>query len=130
MLLRLMQSSKFTRACREAKSEVALASTKATSGGFPPAICVVSFWLALSALTFSNLMVMFGWSLWKSAANFFIVGSPPTHEENVTVTGDVGSLTGPSPLPALVFGASPLEQATSAPDRARTATSCAFLETL
>ena len=63
---------------------------------------MVSFWLALSALTFWNWMVMLGWSLWKSAAIFFIVGSLPTHDEKVTVTGEVGSLTGPGPFPMLL----------------------------
>src|SRR5437879_9940791 len=36
-------------------------------------------------------MVMFGCSVWKSAANFFICGESPTQEEKVRVTGLVGS---------------------------------------
>src|SRR5438477_5840956 len=35
---------------------------------------------------------MLGWSLWKSLANFLNCGESPTHDENVTVTGLVGSL--------------------------------------
>src|SRR4051794_5053364 len=73
-------------------------------------------------------MVMFGWSLWKSAANFFIVGSEPTHEEKVTVVGVVGSFTGPWPLPALVSGLLPLPQATSALESVKAVTTCAVLE--
>src|SRR6266536_5148706 len=68
-----------------------LASRKATSGAVPPAICVVSLVDALSADTFSNWTVMFGCSLWKSLANFFICGESPTHDSNVSVTGLVGS---------------------------------------
>src|SRR6266581_2111692 len=68
-----------------------LASRKATSGAVPPAIWVVSLVDALSADTFWNWMVMFGCSLWKSDANFFICGESPTHDSNVSVTGLVGS---------------------------------------
>ena len=42
-------------------------------------------------------MVMFGCSLWNSAAIFFIWGSLPTQEKNVTVWGSEGSLTFPFP---------------------------------
>jgi hypothetical protein len=84
----------------------------------------------LSALTFWNWIVMLGWSLWKSAAICFIVGSLPTQDEKVTVTGEAGSLTGPAPVPALVCGLVPAEQATIALARANTATNFALLETL
>src|SRR6059058_1172331 len=95
-----------------------LASMNATSGGLPPATCVVSFWDALSALTFSILMVMFGCSLWKSAANFFMVGSLPTHDSKVTVTGLVGSFTAPVPLPWSELFDEPVPHADSAAHRA------------
>ena len=61
------------------------------SGAVPPAIWVVSFWVALSDDTLSNWIVMFGCSLWKSAANFFICGESPTHDSKVMVTGLLGS---------------------------------------
>ena len=62
------------------------------SGGLPPATWVVSFWVAESAGTFRNLMVMLGWALWKSAESFFICEASLTHDWKVTVTGLVGSL--------------------------------------
>src|SRR4051812_32283341 len=44
---------------------------------------------------------MLGCRGWNSSANFFIVGSFPTQEKKVTVCAEVGSLTGPGPLPML-----------------------------
>src|ERR671930_1858617 len=84
--------SRFTSALFWANPPTALASRNAVSGAVPPAICVVSFWAKLSAVVVWNWIVMFGCSLWKSSANFFICGESPTHEENVIVTGLVGSL--------------------------------------
>src|SRR5205085_2850906 len=87
-----------------------------------PAMRVLRTLLACSAGTFSNLIVIIGCSLWKSAANFFIVGWLPTQEKNVTVVGSVGSLTTPSPSPWVVspelFASSP-PQAASAVDAIR-----------
>lgn len=67
---------------------------------------VLSTCCACSAGAFSNLMVMFGCLSWNSAAIFFIWGSLPTQEKNVTVCGEAGSATGPAPLPTSVFGRS------------------------
>src|SRR4051794_3094527 len=58
---------------------------------------------ACSAGTFSNLIVMFGWSASNSLASFFISGLLPTQEKKETSVGSVGSLTAPSPWP---FGSS------------------------
>src|SRR3954447_18190621 len=44
-------------------------------------------------------MVVWGCSLWNSAASFFISGEFPTHEKNETSVGSVGSCTGPGPSP-------------------------------
>src|SRR4051812_34559727 len=74
---------------------------------------------ACSAGTFSNLIVILGCSLWKSAANFFIVGWLPTQEKNVTVVGSVGSSTGPSPSPWVVFAGVVLPESSSLPQAAR-----------
>src|SRR4051794_18287868 len=75
----------------------------ATSGAVLLATWTVSLSPASSAGTFWNLIVMFGCSRWKSAASFFIVGSLPTQDANVTVTGLVGSGTAPEPAPRVVF---------------------------
>jgi hypothetical protein len=90
--------SRFTSAFRDAKLATVLASTKAASGALPPAICVVSFWVACSAGTFWNSMVMFGCSAVNSFASCFIPGSWPTQEVNETVTASSGSGTGPVPV--------------------------------
>src|ERR687889_2418315 len=70
-----------------------------------------------------------------SAASFFISGSLPSHEKNVTVVGDVGSLTGPAPSP---FWESPDGSSESLPHAARpkdemvtrAATTAAFRDSL
>jgi hypothetical protein len=64
------------------------------------------------------------------AAICFIVGSLPTQEEKVMVTGEAGSLTGPVAAPVLVLGLLLPEQATIALARANTAASRAPLKTL
>src|SRR3954463_2698345 len=93
---------------------------------------VLSTCWACSAGAFSNLIVMFGCSLWNAAAIFFICGSLPTQEKNVTVCGVVGSFTGPGPLPMLVSGFFPsLPHAATLSDVARAnATIAAVLQGL
>src|SRR3954447_25973802 len=71
----------------------------ATSGAVLLATWTVSLSPASSAGTFWNLIVILGCSRWKSRASFFIVGSVPTQDANVTVTGLVGSETAPEPAP-------------------------------
>src|SRR5438067_1784112 len=87
-----MYPSRLRRAPRVANCSTALESTYAASGAVPPAICVVSLVVELSAETFWNLMVTLGCSSWNWAASFFICGESPTHEENVMVTGLAGSV--------------------------------------
>ena len=65
-------------------------------------------------------MVMLGCSAWKLSASFFIAGLVPTQDENVTVTGDVGSGTGPFPFPAVELELSSLLPPHPAATRART----------
>src|SRR6266566_2695991 len=86
-----MYPSRFTSAPRDANCSTALESMNATSGAVPPATCVVSFVVALSADTAWNSIVMFGCKAWKSLANCFICGESPTQDEKVSFTGLVGS---------------------------------------
>src|ERR1700754_2196184 len=86
----------------------------AMSGGLPPATCAVSFSLASSAGTFCNSILMFGCSPSNFWTSVLKSGSSPTHDENVTVTGEVGSGTGPSPAPLSVDEPPPVEHAASA----------------